>query len=153
MAVSPGWLEHLAIALLAFAPQLWSQPGVADSDTKSYLYHDAGRFLRQSASMWDPTVGLGTVTHEQIGFLFPLGPFFWAVHALGHPLVGRPAPVGGHRCCSAPGQGVLYLCRTVGLEGPGRFVAAVAYMLSPYWLQDVGRHRVPRAARGPGWAG
>jgi hypothetical protein len=138
-----GWwsserLEYLAIALLAYVPQLWARPGVADSDTKSYLYLDAGRFLRQSASMWDPTVGLGTVTHEQIGFLFPLGPFFWAVHALGIPLwIGQRLWVGS--MLFGAGAGVLYLCRTVGLRGPGRFVAAAGYMLSPYWLQDVGR--------------
>jgi hypothetical protein len=126
------------MAVIAFVPQLWSQPGVADSDVKSYLYLDAGRFLRQSASMWDPTVGLGTVTHEQIGYLFPLGPFFWAVHALGIPLwVGQRLWVGA--LLFGAGSGILYLCRTVGLTGPGRFVAAVAYELSPYWLQDVGR--------------
>src|ERR1700681_530895 len=162
---STGRLEYLAVALLAFVPQLWSQPGVVDSDTKSYLYLDAGRFLRQSASMWDPTVGLGTVTHEQIGFLFPLGPFFWAVHALGIPLwVGQRLWVG--LMLFGAGSGVLYLCRTVGLEGPGRFVAAVAYMISPYFLQDVGRIGtlilpwaglgwfvafVIRAVRGGGW--
>ena len=135
---SGGRLEYLVIAILAYVPQLWAQPGVADSDTKSYLYLDAGRFLRQSASMWDPTVGLGTVTHEQIGFLFPLGPFFWAVHALGIPLwVGQRLWVG--TMLFGAGAGVLYLSRTVGLEGPGRFVAAAGYMLSPYWLQDVGR--------------
>ena len=129
------------MALLAFVPQLWSQPGVADSDNKSYLYLDAGRFLRQSASMWDPTVGLGTVTHEQIGYLFPLGPFFWAVQALGVPLwVGQRLWVG--LVLFGAGSGVLYLCRTFRLEGPGPFVAAVAYMLSPYWLQDLGRSGV-----------
>ncbi len=135
---NPGWVEHLAIAILSFAPQLWSQPGVADSDNKTYLYTDPGRFLRQSVSMWDPTVGLGTVTHEQIGFLWPLGPFFWAVHVLGIPLwVGQRLWVG--IILFSAGSGVLYLCRTVGLDGPGRFVAAVAYTLSPYWLQDIGR--------------
>ena len=129
------------LALIAVVPQLWSQPGVADSDNKSYLYLDAARYLRQSASMWDPTVGLGTVTHEQIGYLFPLGPFFWAVHALGIPLwVGQRLWVGG--VLFAAGSGVLYLCRTVNLAGPGPFVAAVGYMLSPYWLQDMGRSGV-----------
>ena len=127
-----------AFALVAFAPQLWSQPGVADSDTKSYLYLDPGRFLGQSATMWDPSVGLGTVTHEQIGFLFPLGPFFWAVHALGIPLwVGQRLWIGA--LLFGAGSGVLYLCRTLGLDGPGRYVAAAVYMLSPYFLQDVGR--------------
>ena len=126
------------MALIAFVPQLWSQPGVADSDTKSYLYLDPGRYLGQSASMWNPNIGLGTVTHEQIGFLWPLDPFFWAVHALGIPLwVGQRLWVG--LLLFGAGAGVLYLCRTVGLGGPGRFVAAVAYMLSPYFLQDVGR--------------
>ncbi len=131
----------MVLALIAVVPQLWSQPGVADSDNKSYLYLDAARYLRQSASMWDPTVGLGTVTHEQIGYLFPLGPFFWAVHALGIPLwVGQRLWVGG--VLLAAGSGVLYLCRTLNLAGPGPFVAAVAYMLSPYWLQDMGRSGV-----------
>ena len=73
--------------------------------------------------MWDPTVGLGTVTHEQIGYLWPLGPFFWLVHALGIPLwVGQRLWVGA--MLFAAGTGVLYLCRTLGLEGPGRLVAA-----------------------------
>ena len=131
-------LETAAFALVAFAPQLWSQPGVADSDIKTYLYTDPGTFLRQSVSMWDPTVGLGTVTHEQIGYLWPLGPFFWLVHALGIPLwVGQRLWVGA--LLFAAGTGVLYLCRTLGLEGPGRIVAGAVYMLSPYFLQDVGR--------------
>jgi len=133
-----GRVEYLLLAVLALAPQLWSQPGVADSDTKSYLYLDPGRFLSQSAVMWDPTVGLGTVTHEQIGFLWPLGPWFWAVHALGIPLwVGQRLWIG--LVLFGAAAGIVYLCRTFGLSGPGRFVAAVAYMLSPYWLQDVGR--------------
>jgi len=48
------------VALFAFVPQLASQPGVVDSDTKSYLYIDPARFIAQSASMWDPDIALGT---------------------------------------------------------------------------------------------
>ena len=126
------------VAGLAFIPQLLAQPGVVDSDTKSYLYLDPGRFLRQSASMWDPTIGLGTVTHEQIGYLWPMGPFFWVVHALGMPLwVGERLWVGA--ILFMAGTGVLALCRTMGVHGPGRLVAALAFMLSPYFLQYVGR--------------
>jgi hypothetical protein len=111
---------------------------VVDSDTKSYLYLDPGRFLRQSVSMWDPTNGLGTVTHEQIGYLWPMGPFFWAVHALAIPLwVGERLWVG--TILFAAGTGVIALCRTLGLRGPGTLVAATAFMLSPYFLQYVGR--------------
>ena len=43
--------------------------------------------------MWNPTVGLGTVTHEYIGYLLPMGPFFAVFHLLGVPGLGRPAPV------------------------------------------------------------
>ena len=138
--VSPAtsWLLHLVLAGVAFIPQLLAQPGIVDSDTKSYLYLDTGRFLRQSASMWDPTNGLGTVTHEQIGYLWPMGPFFWAVHGLGLPLwVGERLWVGA--ILFMAGTGVLALCRTMGVHGPGRLVAAFAFMLSPYFLQYVGR--------------
>jgi arabinofuranan 3-O-arabinosyltransferase len=139
--VSPGWVRGRCTwwwPALAFIPQLLAQPGVVDSDTKSYLYLDPGRFLRQSLSMWDPTNGLGTVTHEQIGYLWPMGPFFWAVHALGIPLwVGERLWVGA--ILFMAGTGVLALCRTMGVHGPGRLVAAFAFMLSPYFLQYVGR--------------
>src|SRR5262249_14493904 len=39
----------------------------------------------------------------------------------------------------AAGAGVLFLCRTLSMRGVGPVVAAVAYMLSPYFLQYVGR--------------
>ncbi|HEY5250476.1 MAG TPA: alpha-(1-_3)-arabinofuranosyltransferase family protein [Acidimicrobiales bacterium] len=140
-----GWVSpvssvvlHLVVAGVAFIPQLLAQPGVVDSDTKSFLYLDPGRFLRQSISMWDPTNGLGTVTHEQIGYLWPMGPFFWAVHGLNIPLwVGERLWVGA--ILFLAGTGVLALCRTMGVHGPGRLVAAFAFMLSPYFLQYVGR--------------
>ncbi len=138
--VSPAssWVLHLVVAGVAFIPQLLAQPGVVDSDTKSYLYLDTGRFLRQSISMWDPTNGLGTVTHEQIGYLWPMGPFFWAVHGLNIPLwVGERLWVGA--ILFVAGTGTLALCRTMGVHGPGRLVAAFAFMLSPYFLQYVGR--------------
>ncbi|HML00999.1 MAG TPA: alpha-(1-_3)-arabinofuranosyltransferase family protein, partial [Acidimicrobiales bacterium] len=78
-------LAHLLLALAALVPQLLTRPGVVDADTKTYLFLEPARYLRQSLSMWDPTVGLGTVTHLQIGYLFPMGPFFWATHALRLP--------------------------------------------------------------------
>ena len=130
------------LALIAVVPQLWSQPGVADSDNKSYLYLDAARYLRQSASMWDPTVGLGTVTHEQIGYLFPLGPVLLGRPRPRDPAVGGTTALGRGPCCSAPVRASCTSAARSGSTGPGPFVAAVAYMLSPYWLQDMGRSGV-----------
>jgi len=62
-----------------------------------------------------------------------MGPFFWLVHALGIPLwAGERLWVGA--ILFMAGTGVLALCRTMGVHGPGRLVAALAFMLSPYFL-------------------
>ena len=133
-----SWASHLVLAVLAYVPQLMAQPGVVSSDTKTYLYLDINRFLPASASMWDPTVGLGTVTHQQIGYLFPMGPFFWVFHTVGVPVwVAQRLWVG--TILFAAGAGVLFLCRTLAMRGVGPVVAAFAYMFSPYFLQYVGR--------------
>jgi len=134
----PRACQLALVALVAYVPQLLAQPGKVSSDTKTYLYLDVGRFLRQSASMWDPTVGLGTVTHQQIGYLLPMGPFFWVFHQLGVPLwVAQRLWVGS--ILFAAGAGVLFLARLLGPGGLGAPVAAFAYMVSPYFLQYVGR--------------
>ena len=35
--------------------------------------------------MWDPNIGLGTVTHQNIGYLWPMGPWYWSSSTLGVP--------------------------------------------------------------------
>jgi arabinofuranan 3-O-arabinosyltransferase len=126
------------LAGLAYAPLLAVRPGVVTPDTKTYLYLDPLRFLSQVAFMWNPTVGLGGVTHEYIGYLLPMGPFFALFHLLGVPVwVAQRLWLGS--ILLAAGLGVLYLCRILGLRGPGPTAAALAYMLSPYFLQYAGR--------------
>ena len=81
------WIGGAAVlAVFAYVPLLAVRPGVVTPDTKTYLYLDPLRFLSQVAFMWDPTVGLGTVTHEYIGYLLPMGPFFAVFHLLGVPV-------------------------------------------------------------------
>ncbi|MDA8367027.1 MAG: hypothetical protein M0Z62_08735, partial [Actinomycetota bacterium] len=41
-------LETLVVAAAALVPMLFSQPGVVADDTKTYLYLDPGRYLRQA---------------------------------------------------------------------------------------------------------
>ena len=85
---SPGRLRFLgytALAALAYIPMLLTAPGRVVADTKSYLYLDPGRLLERAPSMWDPNIGLGTVTHQNIGYLFPMGPYYWLTHTLGVP--------------------------------------------------------------------
>ena len=79
-------VDNAVLAALAFVPMLVSQPGVVSDDTKTYLYLDPGRYVRQAASAWDPGVGLGTVTHQNIGYLLPMGPYYTLVSWLGIPV-------------------------------------------------------------------
>src|SRR6516164_985865 len=133
------WIGGLAtVAGLAYVPLLAVRPGVVTPDTKTYLYLDPTRFLSQVAFMWNPTVALGTVSHEYIGYLLPMGSFYAVFHLLGVPVwVAQRLWLGSILC--AAGLGVLYLCRILGLRGPGPIAAALAYMLSPYFLQYAGR--------------
>ncbi len=130
--------EQLALAVVAFVPMVAAQPGVVTDDTKTYLYLDPGRYVRQAASLWDPHVGLGTVTHENIGYLLPMGPYYWAMAELHvHLWVAQRLWMG--LLLYTAGAGTLYLCRTLGVNGPGRYVAALAFMYTPYVLQYAGR--------------
>jgi arabinofuranan 3-O-arabinosyltransferase len=126
------------MAVVCFAPMLWSRPGLVTDDTKTYLYLDPGRYVRAAASQWDPGVALGTVTHQNIGYLLPMGPFFWALAELHVPLwIAQRLWMGCLLFAAA--AGMLYLCRTVGLTGPGRYVAAIGFTFTPYVLQYAGR--------------
>jgi arabinofuranan 3-O-arabinosyltransferase len=131
-------LEYSILAVLAFVPMLASQPGKVTDDTKTYLYLDPARYIRQAVSLWDPNIALGTVTHENIGYLFPMGPFFWVCAELHLPVwVAQRLWLGA--LIFAAGAGVLYLCRTINLTGPGRYVATLAFMFTPYVMQYSGR--------------
>ncbi len=124
----------VVLAALAYVPMLAVRPGVITANTKPYLYLDPTTFLSQVAFLWNPTVALGTVTHEYIGYLLPMGPFFALTSVLHIPTwVAQRVWLGS--LLFIAGVGILYLCRTMRLRGPGPVVAALAYMLSPYFLQ------------------
>ena len=88
------------------------------ADTKTYLYLDPSKLLSRAWSMWDPSIGLGTVTHQNIGYLWPMGPFYWLLDTLGRARLGRPAPVVGHDHLRG-GRGVVVPAAHAGLAaGP-----------------------------------
>jgi arabinofuranan 3-O-arabinosyltransferase len=78
-------VEVVGLTLLASVPFLLSSPGKVSADTKQYLYLDPGRFLARAPYLWDAHVGMGTVPHQQIGYLFPMGPYFWLMDRVGVP--------------------------------------------------------------------
>ena len=83
--------------------------------------------------MWDPNIGMGTVTHQNIGYLWPMGPWYWAFEALGVPdWVAQRLWLGSIMFLA--GLGVRYLMRTLGQDGPHVTAAMFVYALSPYVL-------------------
>ncbi|HTZ08323.1 MAG TPA: alpha-(1-_3)-arabinofuranosyltransferase family protein, partial [Acidimicrobiales bacterium] len=147
------WGAHLGLAAVAYVPLLCTAPGVVGADTELDLYLDPSRFLSQVASMWDPDQSMGTVTHQYIGYLLPMGPYYALTHALGVPTWVAQRLWTGSLLFLA-GAGVLFLLRTLapsrgtgpldlaGWGGLGAVVAALAYMLSPYVMQNEARQSV-----------
>lgn len=123
----------VAFATLCYLPLLATSPGLVVADTKTYLYLDPDRLLSRAWSMWDPHVGMGTVTHQNIGFLWPMGPYYWLMEHVGVPdWTAQRLWLGS--IMLAAGLGVRFLLRTFGWRGPGMGVAMCAYALTPYLL-------------------
>lgn len=131
-------LTHLGLALLAYVPFLLSAPGKVSADTKQYLYLNPGRLLSRAAYLWDPNMGSGTVTHQNIGYLFPMGPYYWLTQHLGvSDWIAQRIWLGS--ITFAAGAGVLFLLRELDWRGAGATIAALAYMLTPYPLAYTAR--------------
>lgn len=123
----------IVAALLAYVPVVFSRPGTVGADTKTYLYLDPGRVLANASDLWDSDVALGTVTHQNIGYLWPMGPFYWVFETLGSPdWFAQRIWLG--TLLFAAGAGVRFLLRTLDWEGRGMLIAVLAYELSPYLL-------------------
>jgi arabinofuranan 3-O-arabinosyltransferase len=127
------------LAIVAYVPLLLTQRGWVSADTKTYLYLDPSKLMSRAWSMWDPSIGLGTVTHQNVGYLWPIGPFYWLFERLGVPDWAAQRIWWG-TIIFAAGAGVVYLLRTLGWgDGPGVTSATFAYALTPYLLTLVAR--------------
>ena len=121
------------LVAVAYIPLLLTKPGRIGADTKTYLYLDPGRLLSRAVSMWDPNIGLGTITHQNIGYLWPMGPYYWVMQTVGVPdWVAQRLWLGSIIC--AAGLGVRFMLRELRWVSAGVTVASFAYALSPYLL-------------------
>ncbi len=132
------WLGIGLPALIAYVPLLLTRPGVVGADTKTYLYLDPGKLLSEAPYVWNSDVGLGSVTHQNIGYLWPMGPFYWFFETIAVPDWAAQRLWTGTLIFAA-GMGVRFLLRTLGwgaldARRGGVLVATLAYMLSPYLL-------------------
>lgn len=128
----------IVLLIVSYVPMLLTSPGRVSADTKSYLTIDPTRVLRQAPSMWDPSVGAGTVPHQNIGYLFPLGPFYWMMEQVGIPDWLTQRVIWGTLVFAAA-YGVYRLARWLGWAPIAATVAAFAYGLSPYLLSYLAR--------------
>lgn len=129
----PAPVGVLLLAVVSYVPLLLTAPGVIGADTKTYLYLDPSRLLSRAPWMWDTHIGLGTVTHQNIGYLWPMGPWYWIFDTLGVPdWIAQRLWLA--TVIFAAGMGVRFMLREFRWVGPGLTVASFAYALSPYLL-------------------
>ena len=129
------WKE-IVILVTAYIPILVIRPGLLNADIKQYLHLDAGALLASAPQLWNPDFGLGTVTHQNIGYLFPSGPFFWFGQTLGFDdwVIQR---LWYGSIFALAGLGVLCLLRRLAPEHSSHFTGALFYMLSPFVLGHI----------------
>ena len=126
------------LAILAYVPFLASSPHLLSADTKEYLYLDPGRLLSRAPYLWDPHVGMGTVPHQQIGYLFPMGPYFWLMDRVGVPdWIAQRLWLGTISLAAV--LGARWLFTMLGTGRAGALAGALVYMLTPYQLAFTAR--------------
>ena len=133
-----GVVEVVTFALLSYVPFLLSSPGRVTADTKQYLYLDPGRLLSRAVSLWDPHVAFGTVPHQQVGYLFPMGPYYWLMDAVGVPdWVAQRLWLGSISFAAA--LGARWLFTMLGTGRIGALAGTLVYLLTPYQLAFTAR--------------
>lgn len=129
-------LDVAILASLTVLPHLLGGRGRLNADTKQYLYLDPGDLLERARNLWDPAVGGGTVTHQAIGYLWPMGPYYWLTDQLGlASWVAQRLWIGGIQLGAA--LGALALFRLLTDRRPAQLAGAALYGLSPFVLGHV----------------
>ncbi|QGK68900.1 DUF3367 domain-containing protein [Allosaccharopolyspora coralli] len=113
-------------------------PGKITSETKLDLAMDPAGFLGRALHMWNPQATSGELQNQAYGYLFPMGPYFVALDAIGVPTWIAQRLWCAILLCLAFG-GALLLARSlrIGTE-PSRLVGAVAYALAPRMITEIG---------------
>lgn len=122
-----------ALAAVVYVPLLLTRPSEVTADTKTYLSLDPSGVLEAARFGWDPSWGLGVVPHQGIGYLWPMGPWFWLFDAAGVPDWAAQR-LWTATLVFAAGAGVMWLGSVFGWRNDARSVAGFVYALSPYAL-------------------
>lgn len=136
--VSATTVRMVAVALLLVGLAFVQDPGYLVADTKFDLAVSPLDFLSRAFHLWDDSAAFGQVQNQAYGYLWPMGPFFaalhgidvpgWAIQRLWQALVLCVAFVGAAR-----------LSRALGTRSDAAgIVAGVAFALSPRMLSVLG---------------
>ncbi|NBO55891.1 MAG: DUF3367 domain-containing protein, partial [Actinobacteria bacterium] len=131
----------LAIASLAYLPVFLVQYGKVFTDTKLYLGTAPSDLLQNAATAWDSRLFAGYVPHQNIGYLWPSGPYFWLTDFLNIPFWFAQRFWIGSLFFLA-GWGLWRCCHRFGISRFSSVIAAMAYMLTPFVLSYVTRSSV-----------
>ena len=132
-----GW-DTFVFALISYVPFFLNSPGKVAADTKAYLYLNPSHLLATATSMWNADQGFGMVTHQNIGYLFPMGPFFWLTHSVGIPTwIAQRFWMGS--LLFLAGLGVRKAAQELGLSRVASWSAALPYVFTPFILVNIGR--------------
>ncbi|MEN0015966.1 MAG: alpha-(1-_3)-arabinofuranosyltransferase family protein, partial [Solirubrobacteraceae bacterium] len=135
---SPRLSLLLLAAACLFGLAFAQHPGQLVFDTKLDLVEDPAAFLGRALHLWDASGGFGQVQNQAIGYVFPMGPFFAAGHALGLPMwIVQRLWTGLLLTLAMWGMARLAAALGVGRE-PGWLVAGMAYALSPFFVGLIG---------------
>jgi len=128
-------IKIFVFAIASYVPMLLTKPGVIAADTKAYLYINPVSMTKSALYIWSPTESLGTVTHQNIGYLLPMGPFYSIVINLLHvqPWIAQRLWTGS--CMFFAGYGIAYLFKTLNFSIFSQLTGGFIYMLAPYSLQ------------------
>lgn len=130
-----------SIFLLIIAPMvaaLTSHPGYVPGDTKLSLYLNPVRLVSDALWTWDHRSFAGWVPHQNVGYLWPSGPFFALFEAIGSP------DWIAHRLwitslMAIAGLGSFRLARHLDLSPSSSLIAGFSFQFSPYVLPYISR--------------
>lgn len=132
------------LAALAFIVAFAQHPGRALSDTRIELSADPGLFLTRVPELWSSTTDLGHVQAGQfVGYLFPMGPYFAAMDAIGVPIwIAQRVWLGALLAIAA--LGVVKLMETLysSSRGWAHLTAGALFIANPFVVIYTGRATV-----------
>lgn len=132
------WRVRLLSVVVAFSAICFRQStGLVVPDTKLDLTADPGGFMARALNLWDPQGSLGQLQNQAYGYLFPVGPFHYALSSAGLPpwVVQR---LWWTTIFATALLGMWFLTKAFGVVNPwARLAGAVGFAIAPRFVAEV----------------